>query len=118
MPGGDFAKDLAKSRSAALTLYEKLQDDSRYFLVSVPETDIVVWGVQGTSTSEMSQKAHALFKHAESNQLYLSLYKYPAAKLDRPDFEIDRDFLVCLRSSLMKPEHEAWIEEIWKRIHD
>ena len=25
----------------------------------------------------------------------------------------DRDTITCLRSVLMKPEHEAWIAEIW-----
>ena len=28
----------------------------------------------------------------------------------------DTDTVACLRSVLMKPEHRAWIDEIWKRL--
>ncbi|WP_370089389.1 aspartate aminotransferase family protein [Ekhidna sp.] len=113
---GEFAKDLSKSRNAALKFYEKLAESAQFFPIVKPETDIVVWGTKGERTSEMSQAAQALFKRAEENQLYLSLYKYPTAKFSNVDFEIDSEYLVCLRSSLMKPEHKDWLEEIWARL--
>jgi len=115
--GGAFSEDLAKSRKAALKLYELIQKDDRFFPIVEPETDIVVWGITGKRISEMSQAAEVLFKKAESNQLYLSLYKFPTSKLENADLKIDAEFLICLRSSLMKPEHEAWVDEIWKRIN-
>ncbi len=31
-----------------------------------------------------------------------------------PDVEFDQEMVSCLRSCLMKPEHLAWIDEIWK----
>ncbi|MEQ9404838.1 MAG: aminotransferase class I/II-fold pyridoxal phosphate-dependent enzyme [Cyclobacteriaceae bacterium] len=114
--GGQFASDLGKSRNAALKLYEKLNASPEFFPLMKPETDIVVWGMNGSTTSEMSEKANVLFKKAEENHLYLSLYKYPTSKLHHPDFEINSEYLTCLRSSLMKPEHEEWLEEIWKRL--
>ena len=113
---GGFASDLAKSRNAALTLYEKLSTSEHFFPLVKPETDIVAWAMDGDQTSEMSQAAQDLFKKAEENNLYLSLYKYPTSKFGKVDFEIDTEYLTCLRSSLMKPEHEAWMDEIWQRL--
>lgn len=115
--GGEFASDLAQSRNATLDLYQRLRGSKRFFPIIVPETDIVVWALQGEKTSTMSKLANRLFNIAEENQLYLSLYKYPTEKLEPPGFEIDSDFLVCLRSSLMKPEHESWMDEIWDRLN-
>lgn len=114
--GSRFAADLEKSRNAALKLYEKLKSSDDFHPIVKPETDIVVWCVKGETTNEMSVAAKDFFKEAEKNHLYLSLYKYPTSKFSEPDFEIDSDYLVCLRSSLMKPEHEDWLEEIWKRM--
>ncbi|WP_420316281.1 pyridoxal phosphate-dependent decarboxylase family protein [Ekhidna sp.] len=113
---GEFANNLSKSRSAALRLFEKLQTSDDFFPLLKPETDIVAWGIKGRTTSEMSQKANEFFMRAEENHLYLSLYKYPTSKLSNPSFEIDTDYLVCLRSSLMKPEHEDWLNDIWSRM--
>ena len=114
--GGEFSKDLAKSRNAATSLYEQLMESEHFWPIVLPETDIVVWSLKGTSTKDMSEKAQAFFKKAEENDLYLSLYKYPTAKFKSVDFKIDSEYLVCLRSSLMKPEHEAWMDEIWSRL--
>ncbi len=114
--GGDFAKDLSKSRSAAINLYQRLYESDQFIPIVKPETDIVVWAINGKKISEMSERAHKLFKQAENNQLYLSLYKYPTEKLSDSDFKIDNEYLICLRSALMKPEHENWIDEIWNRL--
>ena len=114
--GGEFANDLSKSRTAALDLYNRLLDHDHFFTLLKPETDIVIWSIHGKSTREMSEKADQFFKDAEEHQLYLSLYKYPTAKLDSAKVAIDSEYLICLRSSLMKPEHQDWIEDIWERI--
>ena len=114
--GGAFADDLAKSRSAALKFQQKLSDSNHFLPVVEPETDIVVWALDGKSTTQMSESAQKLFRKAEENHLYLSLYKYPTSKIENAHFEIDSEHLVCLRSSLMKPEHEDWLDEIWGRL--
>ena len=116
--GGAFAKDLAKSRNATLRFHQKLLNSTDFFPIVEPETDIVTWAVRGNSTSQMSELAQALFKKAEENHLYLSLYKYPTSKFENPDFELNSEYLVCLRSSLMKPEHDIWLDEIWRRLMD
>ena len=114
--GGAFAKELSKSREAALKLHDKLKESEQFVSLVKPETDIVVWAIKGQSTSEMSEAAQDFFGKAETNQLYLSLYKFPTEKLDQADFEINSEYLTCLRSCLIKPEHEDWLEEIWERL--
>ncbi len=115
-PKGEFANDLEKSRNATTTLYKKLEESEHFLPIVIPETDIVAWTLKGSSTSEMSEKAQRFFDKAEENKLYLSLYKYPTSKFGAVDFTIDSDYLMCLRSSLMKPEHDDWLEEIWSRM--
>lgn len=114
--GGEFSKDLGKSRNAALRLYDKLEESDSFFPIMKPEIDIVVYSILGTNTKEMSEKANELFKKAEENQLYLSLYKYPTTRLENVSFEINSEYLTCLRSCLLKPEHDGWIDEIWERL--
>lgn len=113
---GEFANDLSKGRTAALNLYERLSKSNDFVTILKPETDIVVWSLKGKSTQEMSEKAQSFFNRAEENKLYLSLYKYPTSKLKNTTISIDSEHLVCLRSSVMKPEHENWMDEIWKRM--
>ncbi|WP_436515441.1 pyridoxal phosphate-dependent decarboxylase family protein [Ekhidna sp. To15] len=113
---GEFSKDLNKSRNATVELYKKLLGSDNFLPIVAPETDIVAWTLKGDSTSEMSKKAQAFFKKAEESHLYLSLYKYPTSKFEDVGFNIDSDYLMCLRSSLMKPEHDDWLDEIWKRL--
>ena len=114
---GQFAQDLSKSRTAALDLYSKLEGNDQFYTFVKPETDIVVWSLNGPSTSKMSERANQFFHEAEKNQLYLSIYKYPTSKLKNVSFDIDSEYLTCLRSSLMKPEHLEWMNELWKRVN-
>jgi len=114
--GGKFADGLSQSRNAALDLYERLSSHPSFYPILKPETDIVAWGISGDTTSEMSNKAKDFFNKAEQQHLYLSLYKYPAEKLENTNFKIDSKYLTCLRSCLMKPQHEGWMDEIWERL--
>ena len=115
---GDFSRELSQSRKAALDLHARLSRSKDFIPILVPETDIVVWTLTGDHTKEMSEKSAAFFRHAEENQLYLSLYKFPTEKLDAAgSFTINSDYLTCLRSCLMKPEHKTWMDEIWSRMN-
>ena len=114
--GGEFARELAKSRKAATDLYERLSEHPDFVPIMEPETDIVVWALKGDSTLAMSERAHEVFDRAEANHLYLSLYKYPTDKLTHWEVEIDAEYVTCLRSCLMKPEHTDWMDDIWERL--
>ena len=117
-PGGEFSQGLSKSRQAALALYDKIASHTGFRTVFQPELDIIVWAPEGDSASQISNRSEALFKLAEEDGLYLATFKVPARMLrDKwPDVAFDREYVTCLRSCLMKPEHYDWIEPIWERL--
>ncbi len=98
-PGGEFATSLEKSRRAALELARRLAADSRWTVVCEPELDIVVWAPRGVS-------AQAIFDEAARLDLHLALVQ----------MVVDGQPTLYLRSVLMKPEHESWLDEILRRL--
>ena len=117
-PDGEFAENLSKSRKAALILYEKLLNDSRFLTIIPPELDIVIWAPKSDRASIISKLTEEYFSEAASENLHLATFKYPARLLkdiwENIDFDIE--YVTCLRSCLMKPEHLDWIEQIWKLL--
>ena len=113
--GGDFAKRLEASRDAALDLYKRLKKDKYYITLLEPETDIVAWGIRAKSISEISEISRIVFENAAKKNLHLALFNYPVRLLQGhwKGIEKDQEFVTCLRSCLMKPEHKDWIGEIW-----
>jgi len=116
--GGEFARGLGAGRAAALELHARLANDDRFFTIMKPELDIVVWAPAGARASEISTRSTRLFDDAAHANLHLALMELPAALLSLhwPHVEFDVDSVTCLRSCLMKPEHEAWMDEIWARL--
>ncbi len=113
-PGGAFAQDLARSRAAALALHARLASDARFVATLAPELDIVVWAVRAPSVTASSALARRIFDEAAARHLHLALAELPAEFFDLAGAGIarDRDTITCLRSVLMKPEHEAWVGRI------
>jgi tyrosine decarboxylase/aspartate 1-decarboxylase len=113
---GEFAKRLARSRSAALALYEKLKADSRFVPGFAPELDIVVFAPMVASISEMSKESRAIFSAAAERGLHLAVADLPVSFFPSipATAQRDRETLTCLRSVLMKPEHLDWIDRIWE----
>jgi glutamate/tyrosine decarboxylase-like PLP-dependent enzyme len=115
VPGGEFAQGLASGRAAALDLYARLEKDPRTLTVMRPELDILVWAPNGARASDISARSARHFDEAARAHLHLALMELPASLLKShwPQVEFDRDNVTCLRSCLMKPEHEAWVDTIW-----
>src|SRR5947199_1887425 len=113
--GGAFARMLGRSRAAALALHQRLEADERFACPFPPELDIVVWAPRARRASESSERSRRIFAEAASRQLHLALAELPVELFDGSGVcgEWDRANLTCLRSVLMKPEHEEWIERIW-----
>lgn len=113
--GGEFARGLAQGRRAALALYERIAADRRFRTLFPPELDILVWAPDGATASQVSQRAERTFRATAERGLHLATFKYPSASLRAlwPDVDMDQETVTCLRSCLMKPEHEAWVERIW-----
>jgi glutamate/tyrosine decarboxylase-like PLP-dependent enzyme len=113
--GGAFAERIGQSRSAAMKLYGKIEADRRFIPLLAPETDIVVWAKRASTLSAISQSSRQIFEKAATRHLHLALVNYPARLLPAHwgSMEHDQEYVTCLRSALMKPEHEAWVDEIW-----
>ena len=113
--GGAFAGMLGSTRAAALRLYAKLEADARFLTAFPPELDIVVWAPRAACASDASRLSRLIFAEAARRDLHLALAELPATffDLEGAGIERDRDTLTCLRSVLMKPEHLAWVDQIW-----
>jgi glutamate/tyrosine decarboxylase-like PLP-dependent enzyme len=124
--GGDFAKGLAKGRRAALELHRRLRKDLRFEVLAEggPELDIVVWMVRAGGPEMASDLAQQLFLACSKRDLHLALVQLPLKWFDGPGLrqngpgsgESKDESVRCLRSVLMKPEHEEWLGEIWDRL--
>ena len=112
---GEFAKNLAQCRDAALSLFQRLRNDDRFLTIFPPELDIVVWAPKASKVSEISERSRTYFDKAAEAHLHLALVNLPA-DLVRPHWtgvSFDRPAVTCLRSCLMKPEHLEWVDRIW-----
>lgn len=119
VPGGAFARRLASSRRAALTLATRLAADERFALPFAPELDIVVWAPRAGSAKRASELSRRVFDAAADLSLHLALAEVPPGFFDASEFaERDRPTITCLRSVLMKAEHAVWIDEIWTALDE
>ncbi len=116
VPGGKFAQMLSQTRSAALSLFEKLQKDTRFITPFPPELDIVIWAIRAPRVSEASALAREIFSEAARSQLHLALANLPIHLFDfaAEGMECDGETVTCLRSVLMKAEHLEWVDRIWE----
>jgi glutamate/tyrosine decarboxylase-like PLP-dependent enzyme len=118
VPGGEFAGGLAASRRAALDLYAQLADSELFILPFPPELDIVVAAVQSNSPRESSRLAQLAFDRSAEAGLHLALLQLPrlAFPCEQWTGEKDVNTILCLRSVLMKSEHELWVSRIVHRL--
>jgi glutamate/tyrosine decarboxylase-like PLP-dependent enzyme len=114
--GGVFSQDLSKARKAALIVFDRLSRDSRFMIPFCPELDIVVWAPKSMSATASSKMSRRVYEEAATRNLHLALAELPTkffASIWQDDVVWDRDFITCLRSCLMKPEHLEWIDSIY-----
>lgn len=120
--GGEFAKGLDAGIAAARDLHARIVGEPRFKPLMPPELDIVVWNVAvkgaATSASQASAAAEALFDAAADRDLHLAKLKLPRTLVEPwvAGLEWDQGTLTAMRSVLMKPEHAAWLPEIWNRL--
>lgn len=123
VPDGEFARGLAKGRAAALVLERRLRSDPRFrcLVAGAPELDIVVWALRAADIREASEQAHRIFDACAARDLHLALVQLPRSWFDSSktaETAADGELVTCLRSVLMKPEHEAWVNRIWERLSE
>jgi glutamate/tyrosine decarboxylase-like PLP-dependent enzyme len=126
-PGGEFARGLKRGRSAALNLDRRLREDRsgcfQPLVAGEPELDIVVWKVKAETQERASALAQRIFEACAKRDLHLALVQLPPQWFQPASgFEPEHGaakgsgLVTCLRSVLMKPEHETWLERIWERL--
>lgn len=119
--GGEFARGLSRGRATALALHGRLCADSRFAPLAAgqPELDIVVWKMRAPSASEASELAQKVFAACAARDLHLALVQLPQSWFE-PSGPAGQNkppgLVTCLRSVLMKPEHEAWLDAIWEKF--
>ena len=113
-PGGEFADGLDACLRAARGLWRTLHNSSAFTPLVEPQLDIVSYAVNAPTTSEASRRAQEVFDEAAEKELHLALIELPTdfVRHYTPDIEADSDTTTCLRSVLMKPEHEEWLERL------
>jgi glutamate/tyrosine decarboxylase-like PLP-dependent enzyme len=116
---GAFAEGLRRGRRAALELDRRLREDGRFVALAAgpPDLDIVVWSaLRAAGFRTASEKAQRVFDACAQRGLHLALVQLPGSWFGAGDAKNGPETITCLRSVLMKPEHEAWIGEIWERL--
>jgi glutamate/tyrosine decarboxylase-like PLP-dependent enzyme len=118
--GGQFGSMLEEGRAAALALYQRLRSHRSFLCAFPPELDIVIWAVRAPRVSDASNAARRIFAAAAERGLHLALAQLPAAFFDcaAAGMAVDEPTITCLRSVLMKPEHNDWLDAIWLRLEE
>jgi glutamate/tyrosine decarboxylase-like PLP-dependent enzyme len=121
-PGGEFARGLAQGRAAAVELDRRLREDEiglfQALVAGPPELDIVVWKVRADTPERASALAQEIFVACATRDLHLALVQLPHSWFQPGGAAsgAEDQLVTCLRSVLMKPEHEAWLDRIWERL--
>ena len=112
--GGDFAKGLDACLRAARHFWQRLDDSNTFTPLMRPELDIVVYAVNAGTTSASAERAREVFDEAAKQGLHLALIELPADFVSNyaPEITADSNSIMCLRSVLMKPEQEGWVDRI------
>jgi hypothetical protein len=99
-----------------MELDRRLREDGRFEALAAggPELDIVVWKMKAGTTEKASNLGQSIFSRCAESNLHLALVQLPQFWFGAA--EADQSHVTCLRSVLMKPEHEAWLEQIWGEL--
>jgi len=116
-PKGEFARGLASGRRAAVELDRRLREDARFEPLAAggPELDIVVWRPAAQAGEPSPERAQQIFDRCAERDLHLALVQLPQSWFGSAA-GAKATAVTCLRSVLMKPEHEAWLDRIWDRL--
>ncbi len=82
-----------------------------------PGLDIVVWPLKAGSPAELSVLAQETFETGATRDLHPALVQLPQSWFGSMEAKGEnQEYVTCLRSVLMKPEHQEWVETIWEKL--
>ncbi|MBS1800619.1 MAG: aspartate aminotransferase family protein [Acidobacteria bacterium] len=117
---GRFARDIGTGREAALAFHRRIASDARFIAPSAPpQLDIVFYAMRSKERTPEASSEHArrVFDHAAGLDLHLALAALPIHLFPPGTFPgFSTGNVTCLRSVMMKPEHLAWLDQIWHRL--
>ncbi len=115
LPHGEFARGLGQGRAATLDLDLRLRLDARFepLRAGPPELDIVVWKLAAPTPRQAAALAQSVFAACAARDLHLALVELPLTWFQAG---AGAGTVTCLRSVLMKPEHQAWLGQIWDKL--
>jgi glutamate/tyrosine decarboxylase-like PLP-dependent enzyme len=120
---GGLGARLAAGQRAAKKWRELLRESASLALFQDADLDIVTFLPRRGSVGEISATAHALFERAmtdPTDPVFVATYgvSADALLLRQPDRVRDADTGMILRSVVMKPENEANIEHLHRRLEE
>ena len=119
---GQFAQNISTGREAAIEFNRRIAADSRFIVPNTPpQLDIVFYAVRPAHAAPTPDKSSALakriFDEAARLNLHLALASLPLRFFPPETFPGHvTGNVTCLRSVMMKPEHLAWLDQIWQRL--
>jgi tyrosine decarboxylase/aspartate 1-decarboxylase len=117
---GKFAQNISAGRAAAIEFNRRIAADQRFIAPSSPpQLDIVFYAIRSKQqTPEASSAlAQSVFDEAARLDLHLALANLPLGFFPPDTFPgPTTGSVTCLRSVMMKPEHLAWMDQIWQRL--
>lgn len=116
--GNILAACLRASRDFAQRMQ---QAQSQWTLYMQPQLDIVCYFATATTSSEISALSEQIFERAmnhKSHPIFTSIYSVTAEQFAalHPAVQVDSPTVKILRSVLMKPEHEFYIQELYSQL--
>ena len=117
---GQFAQNISTCRAAAIEFNRRIAADSRFLAPNTPpQLDIVFYAVRSPEQTPEAASALAkrIFDEAARLDLHLALATLPLRFFPPETFPGHAvGSVTCLRSVMMKPEHLAWLGQIWQRL--
>ncbi len=110
---------LSKTIKITQRLKEKIKNSNKFKIYIEPETNILTYFPIKSSTSEISDLSTRILKDGiAKNSLWVATLKVPSGKFrqNHPDIIIDSNEVIILRSCIIKPFQEIWIDEIMNKL--
>ena len=115
---GQFSKILDKCVLAANNFYELINNSTSFEGYQKPVLDIVIYFPRAKTTSKISKFTQLIFDLASEHNIHLALIKMDSNLFVKKFKHVKKNSatVTCLRSVFMKPEHIAWVSNIFKSL--